>query len=232
MAAFWLKMTETNTLYTCGRMHKPTRKRKLSSHRANALLERLSNIVLLKSFGVPCAQIVAQLQCELFSMSSICKSEPSQHHVPRLWMPTKPNITMAILEAMVDEHDQEGQPEAPCVGAGLTKVVARHIVSRMMINKGDEWLEKCGELSKAQLESQVKVNHTLSRAAFDLFVYVHARAIELRRDDGVDAVLQLHSADETLCGRELRGTGVVYCPTGRRIFAKACALVRDALQPS
>ena len=63
-------------------------------------------------------------------------------------------------------------------------------------------------------------------------MYVHARAVEIQREDGADAVLTLHSSDETVVGRAMRGCGVVYCEAGRAIFARAVALVRDALVSS
>ena len=67
----------------------------------------------------------------------------------------------------------------------------------------------------------------LSRVAFDLLVYVHARATEIQREDGAEVVLTLHSSDETVVGRAMRGCGVVYCEAGRAVFARAVALVRS-----
>ena len=60
-------------------------------------------------------------------------------------------------------------------------------------------------------------------------VYVHARAVELRHDDEMEAILELHSSDQTLVGRALRGCGVVVCEKGREAFARAVELVRDAM---
>eukprot|EP00966_Prymnesium_polylepis_P011903 273212-Prymnesium_polylepis.1 len=77
-----------------------------------------------------------------------------------------------------------------------------------------------------QLNDPARLNLTLSRAAFDLLVYVRARAEELQREDGVEAVIELQSADQTVVGRAMRGSGVVYCEAGRVIFARALALVR------
>jgi hypothetical protein len=44
-----------------------------------------------------------------------------------------------------------------------------------------------------------------------------------------DAVLELHSSDQTLMGRSMRGCGVVVCEKGRATFARAVALVRDTM---
>ena len=74
-----------------------------------------------------------------------------------------------------------------------------------------------------------QLTHALSRVAFDLLVYVHARAVELKHDDEIDAMLELHSSDQTLVGRALRGCGVVVCEKGREAFARAVALVREAM---
>ena len=54
----------------------------------------------------------------------------------------------------------------------------------MREDKGSEWLRACGELRDAQLEDPTKLSQVLSRVAFDLLVYLHARAIEFQRDDG------------------------------------------------
>jgi hypothetical protein len=75
----------------------------------------------------------------------------------------------------------------------------------------------------------VKLSQALSRVAFDLLVYVHARASELKRNEETAAVLELHSADQTLVGRAMRGCGVVFCEAGREIFERSVASVREAL---
>ena len=75
----------------------------------------------------------------------------------------------------------------------------------------------------------MKLTQTLSRVVFDLLVYVHARALELKQSDHEDAMMELHSSDQTLVGRATRGCGVVLCEKGRDIFAKAVALVHDGM---
>ena len=59
---------------------------------------------------------------------------------------------------------------------------------------------------------------------------LHARAEELQREDGVEAVIELQSADQTVVGRAMRGSGVVYCEAGRSILARTLALVREAME--
>jgi hypothetical protein len=79
------------------------------------------------------------------------------------------------------------------------------------------------------LNNTARLTQTLSRVAFDLLVYVHARAVELQREEEADVVLTLHSSGETIVGRAMRGCGVVYCVEGRKIFTRAVSMVRDAL---
>ena len=91
------------------------------------------------------------------------------------------------------------------------------------------WWGRRREREVAQRNDPVKLTHALSRVAFDLLVYVHARAVELKREDEMDVVLELHSSDQTLMGRAMRGCGVVVCEKGRATFARAVALVRDTM---
>ena len=44
-----------------------------------------------------------------------------------------------------------------------------------------------------------------------------------------NAVLDLHSSDQTLVGKAMRGCGVVFCETGRAVFVRAAESVRDGL---
>ena len=66
--------------------------------------------------------------------------------------------------------------------------------------------------------------------AFDLLVYVHARALELKHQDAADVMIELHSSDQTLVGKAMRGCGVVFCEKGREVFARAVTIVRDAMK--
>ena len=68
-----------------------------------------------------------------------------------------------------------------------------------------------------------------SRVAFELIVYVHARAVEMRKDDVGRVLLELHSSDQTLVGKGMRGCGVVLCESGRVYFGRAIAQVREEL---
>ena len=224
------KMKEA-AVYTCGRMHKPARKAKLSAAKANALLGRLHGIMKMEI--ITSGEMVSLLQSELLSAKFASETMESNvsSRVPLLWLPSKPNVTLALIDILTSAHNTDDSNVHPCAGAnGLTKLLARHMVATLLARKGMEWLKQCGELTIAQLESPSKTRQTLSRAAFDMIVYVHARAEEIRQRDGGEAILELQSSDETLRGRDLRGCGVVYCKNGRTIFAAACERVRETLQ--
>ena len=123
-----------------------------------------------------------------------------------------------------------GLVEALRVGNAMPCPQGAHTVERLRREKGFEWLQACGELSIGQLDDPVKLNQALSRVAFDLLVYLHARAEELRREDEIDAVLELHSSDQALVGRSTRGCGLVHCEAGRAILSRAATLVREGLK--
>lgn len=212
-------------VYTCGRMHKPVRKTKLSAIKANALLGRLDHILKLET--TTSAEVVSLLQSELIDAKFVSQDmkTTATNRVPRLWLPSKPKVTLALMEALKTVHESDCSNMRSAGANGLTKLVARHVVADVLNTKGSGWMHECGELTVAQLESPIKTSQTLSRTAFDMLVYVHARAEEIRQRDGADVVLELQSSDETLCGRDLRGCGVVYCTVGRSMFDRASAEV-------
>ena len=154
---------------------------------------------------------------------------------PRAWVPSKPKITLALLDELVHASSAVIENSNQIrVGSdtAISKLLARHAVERLREDKGPGWLRACGELTAAQLEDPLKLSHALSRVAFDLLVYVHARALELKRKEGANVMIELHSSDQTLVGKAMRGCGVVYCEKGRKIFARAAKLVQEAMQPS
>jgi hypothetical protein len=225
-----------NTVYTCGRMHKP-RKLKLCNPNANA--KAVANAIykiMLEELGDEarkrwCSRLNAELGCATFKQEGLA-AEIKAAPVPRVWVPSKPEITLAFLDeferaskAITDDSSQVR------VGSdsSISKLLTKHAVERLRQDKGVGWLEACGELTVAQMNDPVKLTHALSRVAFDLLVYVHARAVELKRDNEMDVVLELHSSDQTLMGRAMRGCGVVVCEKGRATFARAVALVRDTM---
>ena len=174
-----------------------------------------------------CALLNTELGETVFLPSGTTLEQPLT--APLVWVPAKPKLALALLDAFMCAQD--AAPKKKSVGKGvgpLSKLLLRCAVERVRLDKGTEWLKACGELTTDQLESPTRLNQTLSRVAFDLMVYVHARAVELQHEQGVSALLLMHSSDQTIVGREMRGCGAVYCEAGKAIFANAVALVRDA----
>ena len=155
--------------------------------------------------------------------------------IPRIWVPSKPKITLALLsEFKHASEDKTSQVKQMRVGSEgvISKVLARHAVERLRQDKGVDWLRSSDELTAAQLGDPVKLTQALSRAAFDLLVYVHARALELKQESAASSVIELHSSDQTLVGKAMRGCGVVFCDKGRELFTNAITSVQNAMAVS
>lgn len=150
--------------------------------------------------------------------------------VPRVWVPSKPKLTMALLDQLEQDIDDALAPQA-CVGApgSLRKVIARLAVDRVRIAKGESWLAESGELRNAQLEDDAKLTQVLSKVAFSLIVFVHASANQLVKEEGLECLIELHSSEQSLGGKALRGCGIVYCETGGEVVKRALQLVRGGL---
>ena len=233
------------SLYTCGRMHKAQRK----------LKKIQAGVVRMVANDVACKIVCTTLQKELepdrlnrlmllleHELGCVNKHETSGDRVhievtsvPKLWVPTKPLVTLALLDELTIESSAKSGSTCLSIGVkgGLSKLLARGIIAKMRTAKGEMWLQTCGEFSQFQLNSPVCISHTISRALFDLLVYVHARAVEIKHAEvRLNAVLDLHSAGQTLSGKMMRGSGVVFCEEGRGVFTRACKLVREGLQCS
>ena len=225
------------TMYTCGRIHKSC-KQKLGAPNAQtkAVVDAVYKMMQAELSTTACERWCSRLNAELglrsFGPGADGVPETRAAKVPRVWVPAKPKLALALLDELhrTCEECAEGARQVS-IGSqsAISKVLARHAVERLRETKGAEWLRACNELADDQIGDAVKLNQTLSRVAFDLLVYVHARALELRREDEGHAVLELHSSDQTLVGKAMRGCGVVYCESGRVIFSRAITLVRGAL---
>ena len=181
-----------------------------------------------------CSRLNAELGSGTFKPEDTLKQQEVTA-VPNVWVPSKPKVTLALLDEFVHASSAIVEKSNQIrVGSdtAISKLLARHAVERLREDKGPGWLRTCGELTAAQLDDPLKLTHALSRVAFDLLVYVHARALELKRQEEADVMIELHSSDQTLVGKAMRGCGVVYCERGREIFARAVKLVRDVMQPS
>lgn len=150
--------------------------------------------------------------------------------VPRVWVPSKPKLTLALLDQIEQEVDGVLEPQA-CVGAqgSVRKIVARLAVDRMRAAKGESWLADCGELAARQRDNEAKLLQVLSKVAFSLIVYVHARANDLVEEEGQDCLIALHNSEQSLGGRGMRGCGIVYCDAGGAVVKRVLQLVRNGL---
>lgn len=229
--------TAMSAIYTCGRMHK-SHKRKCCDPRARAKAMTITVYKIMREelSDFACERWCSRLNAELGpgTFMSSCKVDADLGGVeaPRVWVPSKPKITMAFLDEFARLSNAEASPcTHKYVGStsAVSKFLAKNAVERLRHEKGIEWLRLSGELTNAQLEDPVKMMHALSRVAFDLLVYVHARATELKQQSDAEVMIELHSADQTLVGRAMRGCGVVVCEKGREVFARAVAVVRDTL---
>jgi len=222
-------------LYTCGRVQKPHKhKLKSPSANANAVIDAVHKIMQEELSQAAherwCSRLDAELGKGTFGPTQTL--DATTVAVPRVWTPTKPKLVLALLDEFLQDHDDpQASPPKKSIGTGspISKLLIRRAVERLCRNKGKDWMEASGELTADQLGNATRLSQVLSRVAFDLLVYVHARATEIQREDGGGVVLTLHSSDETVGGRAMRGCGVVYCEAGRAIFARAIALVRNAL---
>ena len=222
-------------LFTCGRMHKQSLKHKLHQDRAAAIVAAVCKVMQAELSKGACERWISRLNMELgdrtFSSSESAEvaraAEPPP--VPRVWVPAKPKLTAALLDGL--EAGLQNVPSQTSVGSKgeISKVLARRVVESTCRDKGRGWLETCGELSLDTIDNSVKLGQTLSRVAFELFVYVHARAVELQGEEESPGVLELHSSDQTLVGRGQRGCGLVYCGRGREALVRSIELARNTI---
>ena len=228
-----------SSIYTCGRMHKQ-RKLKLCSPgaRAKAMADAVYKIMQEELSESACERWCSRLNVELGPGCFKSSDETVENRgstVPHVWVPSKPKITLALLSEFKHASEAEtSQVKQTRVGSDsvISKVLARHAVVRLRQDKGLDWLRSSDELTVAQLQDHMKLTQALSRAAFDILVYVHARALELKQESDVSAVIELHSSDQTLVGKAMRGCGVVFCEKGRELFASAVTTVQNAMSVS
>ena len=229
-----------SALYTCGRIHKPNKSQDCSANtKAKTPAAAVYKIMREELSESACERWVPRLDAELgrgtFELGGGAVDEVTNRPVPQVWVPPKPKITLALLDGFIRSSEPtgaEGQRAHLGSDTAVSKVLARLVVEQLCRDKGPDWLRGTGELTSAQLDDPVKLSQTLSRVSFDLIVFLHARALELKQNEETAAILELHSADQTLVGRAMRGCGVVFCEAGREIFARTVASVREAFSLS
>ena len=227
-----------SVIYTCGRMQK---RRALKHYKKcsgdNAIITVFTRIMQdelgKEALEKVIARLADELDCSKFSSNDARVVQKRISPVPHVWIPAKPKVTIALLDDLLGEMVANPQSQAPAATVGTTgtvsKFLARHAVDRVYEMKGVEWFKTSGELNHDQCEHTVKLKHAVSRVAFDLLVYVHARSLELQQEEDAQAVLELHSSDQTLVGKAMRGCGIVCCATGRVLFARAASRLRETI---
>jgi hypothetical protein len=51
----------------------------------------------------------------------------------------------------------------------------------------------------------------------------------LVKEEGLDCFIELHSSEQSLGGKAMRGCGIVYCETGGEVVKRALQVVRNGL---
>ena len=216
------------TMYKCGRMHRA--KRTLAKQTEDKVLGIVKTL-MRKELETACYErlmrlLPIELDSEACAETMVCQSAPN------LWVPSKPRLVTAMLDELLTACWANSYPSIGVKG-GVSKLLARNLIVDVQRSKGVEWLNACDDFSRTQQSDPMRQSRAMSRVAFDLLAYVHARASEIQRagDMNKNIVLELHSAGETLKGKDMRGSGVVMCEEGRSVFLRACKFVRDALCP-
>ena len=190
--------------------------------------------------------IDAQLGESLFTKLSVVPYGPSKRRAPLAeatapasplpaqescccsWAPSKPKLTKLILEAF-QCNDPLPDGEAAVMsattvdGRDLSKFMLKRALEMMRRAGGNDRLLSCGELPADVLDSPVRLDKAVNRAAADALVYVHSAAAALRGTTSGEGacVLELQTSDQRLSGVTTRGSGVVFCQAGRRLFDQA-----------
>jgi hypothetical protein len=149
--------------------------------------------------------------------------------ITKIWCPTKPRVARILAQALQSQELlSDGKPVA--VTAPLTlgsehqgclsKLISRRLVDMVIAKYGQE-LRECGEiridLFAENAEKQLAAS--IARPVTDLLTYATARAKELVRD-GERVVIEMQTVDQTLHGRETRGSGLVVCEKGMALIEK------------
>lgn len=154
-------------------------------------------------------------------------------------LPTaRPKLTAAVIDAMASTEALSDGEEVRavvngCIGVkgGVTKLLARRVADCLRERRATDVLCAGGEIDDDALADPTRLAKTLSRVIQETMVCVFAAAEAARGEGDEAAVLELHTADQTLAGKPLRGSGVVYCPRGRHLFEGALTEARASLEP-
>lgn len=233
-------------LLTTGRLQKARLKPATLTVKAKAVVDAVAKVMKEELSPSACERWRLCLNTELGMETFVAfeagsesdspqPSVPSVPNVPNVWVPSKPKLTIALLDQLEQDIDNALEQDltleeilSPSAHP-LRKLIARLAVDRMRTAKDESWLAACGELSDAQLKDDAKLTQVLSKASFSLIVFVHASANRIVKEEGLDCFIDLHSSNKSLGGKALRGCGIVYCETGGEVVKRALQLVRAGL---
>ena len=145
----------------------------------------------------------------------------------KIWCPAKPSVARIIARALrSQELLPDGKPVA--VTAPLTldseykgclyKIISRRLVDLVIAKYGNE-LKTSGEI-RAELfveNAEKQLAASIARPVTDLLTYITARA-RGQVQAGGRVVIEMQTVDQTLHGRETRGSGLVVCSQGMALI--------------
>ena len=163
------------------------------------------------------------------------RSASDSHH-NKVWCPTKPYIA-ELLARVLKSNDQlvDGMPvtiQAP-IALGSTRRLAK-IVSRRLteltIAKYKDELRSSGEIrSELFVESAEKqLAASMARHATDILGYI-ATCANNNAGSEADVVIEMQTVDQTLAGRETRGSGLVVCERGLELVYSVVDAILDGM---
>lgn len=161
------------------------------------------------------------------------------NHMAKVWCPVKPRLARLLVQAIVSKEClSDGKPVAILAPIAfgstkgpLAKIINRRVVDLVITKHGDV-LRACGEL-RADLfveNAEKQLAAAIARHATDVLTYVTARARELAHADE-EVILEMQTVDQTLHGRETRGSGLVCCEKGTALVHEAADAILGAGEP-
>ena len=153
----------------------------------------------------------------------------------KVWCPTKPCVARMLAQALVSkELLPDGKPVAVMAPLALgsfkgplAKIISRRVIDLLISKRGDE-LRTCGELREGLFaeNTEKQLAASIARHATDVLTYVTARARELVKE-GEHVILEMQTVDQTLHGRETRGSGLVVCEKGMALIEQAAQAITE-----
>jgi len=157
----------------------------------------------------------------------------------KVWCPAKPRLARLLMHAIVStEPLADGKPVALAApltlgvaNGPLAKIVSRRVVDVVIAKHSDE-LRACGELRASLFaeNAEKQLAASIAHHATDMLTYVATRAKELAHADE-HAILELQTVDQTLHGRETRGSGLVVCERGMALVQRAVDAILSTDEP-